>query len=103
MVWDGLGFFGFDDTKLERLKGKPLTFCTKFGSIKWILISFSSLIIIIIVLIMEATKYGDQKSKSLSLVEKDAYSYNIQDTLPLRYVHWYWLSELFPRIRQFQL
>lgn len=39
----------------------------------------------------------------MSLVEKDAYSYNIQDTLPLRYVHWYWLNELFPRIQQFQV
>jgi len=30
LLWDGLGFFGFDETKLDRLKGKPVTFFTKF-------------------------------------------------------------------------
>ena len=30
MMWDGLGFFGTSDTKLPRLKGKKVTWCTPF-------------------------------------------------------------------------
>ena len=30
MFWDGLGFFGTSDTKLPRLEGKKVTFCTPF-------------------------------------------------------------------------
>jgi hypothetical protein len=59
MIWDGLGFFGFDDTKLDRLKGKPLDFCTKFYSVKWVITSFLAIIVIIIVLILEAGRYQD--------------------------------------------
>ena len=32
MLWDGLGFFGFDDSKLARLKGEKVTFMTRFKS-----------------------------------------------------------------------
>jgi len=32
MMWDGLGFFGFSDTKLARLKGKKVTWLTPFLS-----------------------------------------------------------------------
>ena len=37
LLWDGLGFFGFDETKLDRLKGSKVDFLTKFKSKKWIL------------------------------------------------------------------
>jgi hypothetical protein len=97
-VWDGLGFFGFDDTKLDRLKGKPLDFLTKFTSIKWIILNFLSLIIIILVLIMEAGQYGSEKGKTIKLVERDFYEYDVRDSMSLRYVHWYWNHQIFPRI-----
>ena len=32
MVWDGLGFFGFDEAKLDRYRGKPVTFWNKCKS-----------------------------------------------------------------------
>lgn len=59
ILWDGMGFFGFDDTKLARLKGKPLTFFSKFTSARWTIISVASLIGAFTVLILEASKYGD--------------------------------------------
>ena len=54
------------------------------------------------VLVAEASKYGDAKNKSISLIEKDLYSYDIRDSMPLRYVHWFWLDQLLPKIRTFQ-
>ena len=32
MMWDGLGFFGTSDTKLDRIKGKKVNWCTPFLS-----------------------------------------------------------------------
>ena len=32
-MWDGLGFFGFDERKIARLEGKPVRFLDKFKSI----------------------------------------------------------------------
>ena len=30
MLWDGIGFFGFTDYKLDRLEGKPPTYYDRF-------------------------------------------------------------------------
>ena len=62
MIWDGLPFFGFDDTKLARLKGVPVDFCSKFSSIKWIILTFSSAIAISIVIFLELNRFGQVKS-----------------------------------------
>ena len=94
-------FFGFDDTKLDRLKGRKLDFLVKLRSIKWIILNLMSLIIIILVLIMEAGKYGTEKGKAIRLVERDLYTYDVRDSMPLRYVHWYWNHEIFPKIRKY--
>ena len=101
-VWDGLGFFGFDETKLDRLKGRKLTFLTKLYSGKWIVLNLMTLVIIILVMVMEAGKYGSIKAKSIKLIERDLYSYDVRDSMPLRYVHWFWLDQLFPKIQKFQ-
>lgn len=34
MMWDGLGYFGFSDTKLNRLKGEKVNWCTPLLSMK---------------------------------------------------------------------
>ena len=36
LLWDGLGFFGFDDNKLERLKGRKPKWHDKFSNKRWI-------------------------------------------------------------------
>ena len=50
-MWDGLGFFGFSDTKLPRLRGKEVTWWTPLLSMKTtplMIISFSVAAFIII-------------------------------------------------------
>lgn len=36
LMWDGLGFFGFDDNKLDRLKGRPPKWYDRFYNKRWI-------------------------------------------------------------------
>jgi hypothetical protein len=57
ILWDGMGFFGFDDTKLARLRGVPLTFMSKFTSLRWTIMSGLSLIFSLYILINEGSKY----------------------------------------------
>ena len=102
MMWDGLGFFGFDDTKLDRLEGKKLDFLTKFTSTRWTIINIFTMALVIAVLILECRKYGTQMAKEINLVEKDSYNYDIRDAMPLRYVHWFWVAPLFTKVREFQ-
>jgi len=66
------------------------------------ILTFMGTILLIFVVIVEGGKYGTQKSKSISLVQHDRYSYNIQDVAPLRYVIWMWMAELIPKVRNFQ-
>ena len=61
MVHDGLGFFGFDDTKIDRLRGKPVTWCTPFTSKKQNLILIIGLVVGIFIISTEVQKTGPQK------------------------------------------
>lgn len=62
MLWDGLGFFGFDDTKLERLNGVPVTFFSKFSSYKWVIMTTTAWVVILIVVFTEFGKIGTLKA-----------------------------------------
>lgn len=68
LLFDGLGFFGFDDTKLPRLKGEPVTFLSKLSSARWVILTLFSFIGACVIIILEAIKYGDLESQSLDLV-----------------------------------
>lgn len=96
LVWDGLGFFGFDDTKLDRLKAKnkdkPASFLSKFTSIRWILLSLSSFVAVIVILILEGGKLNTLKSKQINLDQQIEYTYPIQDVLTLVFANWFWLD-----------
>jgi hypothetical protein len=39
LLWDGLGFFGFDDNKLERLNGKKPKWYDRFSNKRWVLLN----------------------------------------------------------------
>jgi hypothetical protein len=51
LLWDGLGFFGFDDNKLERLKGKKPKWYDKFSNKRWVVARLILSIVFINVLI----------------------------------------------------
>ena len=53
MLWDGLGFFGFDDRKLSRFEGKPVRYWDKFTSIMETPLMAIGLIVAIYIIISE--------------------------------------------------
>jgi len=58
MWWDGLVFFGFDDTKLARLDGAPVSFLDKFKNKKWLVMTIVSISVISSVIMSETSKLG---------------------------------------------
>jgi hypothetical protein len=101
LQWDGLSFFGFDDTKLARLRGAPVTFFSKFSSVRWIIFTMGSMVAAVVILTFEVGKYGSVRSKEISLIQSDFYSYNATDGLAVMLVHWFYLNELIPRAQTF--
>jgi hypothetical protein len=67
MMWDGLGFFGFDDTKLNRVKGEKVTWCTPLASWKSTPLAFIGLGIMIYIIAAESKKLDTLKSQAIDL------------------------------------
>ena len=51
LLWDGLGFFGYDNHKLNRLKGIKPKWYDKFKNIYWIIFNLTLVLIITVVLV----------------------------------------------------
>ena len=62
LIWDGLGFFGFDDNKLQRLRGIPVRWNDRFKNKRWMLYQSVGLFIIFAILVNEFRKIGDVKN-----------------------------------------
>lgn len=92
LLWDGLSFFGFDDTKLDRLKGHPVTFFSKFTSLRWIVITFGSLIGALVILSIEIGKYGEVRRKMISLIVRDKYHYDANDAMTIMFVNYFYID-----------
>ena len=58
MLWDGLGFFGFDVAKLGRLKGEPVTYASKYKDTTKVSLTVSMIIFVIWVVITQVVKIG---------------------------------------------
>ena len=100
MMWDGLGFFGFSDTKLERIKGKKVTWCTPILS--WKSCPFLIVLIIFsIIIIKEGGNLGELKSQTIDLKQNESFTYDIEKALPLIGVNFFWNDEVFPKAREF--
>ena len=102
MMWDGLGFFGFDDTKLPRLKGKKITFCTPFKSWKNTPFLIIGLTVMAFIIVMEVDNLGKQKSQTIDLRQEEAYEYDIEKAMPLIGATWFFVKEVFPKAQAFQ-
>ena len=61
MLWDGLNFFGFDDTKLARMNGAKTSYLDKFKNKKWLVKNSIGLAIVFYVIISSVSHLGDVK------------------------------------------
>ena len=50
LLWDGLGFFGFDDHKLKRLKGIQPKWYDRFKDKTWLAFNLTSVVVVIVIL-----------------------------------------------------
>lgn len=80
MVWDGLPFFGFDDTKLARLnKNGHYEFTDKCTSFKWMAFTLGSFSIAIAIIASQVKNIGTIKSQEIQLMSNAGYSFNISE------------------------
>ena len=100
MWWDGLIFFGYDDTKLARLNGKKTSFTDKFRNKKWMMISTVSICVIIYVLASQISKLGTIKSQKMELTMHEEFIYNATVPLSMIGVSYFYVSDLVPKVRQ---
>ena len=102
LMWDGLEFFGLDETKLDRLKGHKVTFFTKFKSIRWIIMNFILAVLVIILFNQEISKLGMQKSQTVDLIDQDTMFYDPQESLPVFMFNFLEIKPVTGRIREWQ-
>ena len=57
-LWDGLAFFGFDDTKLARIKTGKAKFTDKLTSKKYVTILGATLLVAIWLIVVEVSRFG---------------------------------------------
>ena len=61
MMWDGLEFFGIDDTKLARINGVKTSYLDKFKNKKWLLTTFLGISVVTYVIVQQANQLGKLK------------------------------------------
>ena len=83
LLWDGLGFFGFDETKLERLRGAKVDYFTKFKSAKWMITNILLGTFVLLVLRSAIMKIGTMKSQTVVLERKDTLLYPAKEALTI--------------------
>ena len=62
-----------------------------------------SLIIIVLVFARETRKLGQQKTQEIVLTDQSHFTYNASEVLTMNGVNYFYVDQLLPRIREFQL
>jgi hypothetical protein len=61
VLWDGTGSFGTDYHKLNRVRGRPVTYCTKLENIVWVITNVLWIICAVYILNKKIRMLGLQK------------------------------------------
>ena len=103
MIWDGLGFFGFNDAKLARIKGEKVTFMTKFKSWQWVIITSMMIAMGIYILVSELYKYNTVKTSVTDLTnDSDYYSYPVNEVLDICVVQYFFIDTVIQKAKAFR-
>jgi hypothetical protein len=62
LTWDGMGFFGHDGNKIDRMKNKPVSWKDPFFNRRWLLFKAIFVFLLIRVTLSQYSKLGDVKS-----------------------------------------
>ena len=77
LLWDGTGFFGFDDNKLERLKGKKPRWYDRFSNKRWLATNVIVGLAIIYVLSGQYELLGSIKQQVLKREQEEKLEINV--------------------------
>ena len=83
MLWDGLEFFGFDDSKLARLRGAKTSVLDKFKNKKRLFFIFLMFVIACYIIVREFNKIGLIKTQQITLEDIPMYKFNATETLTM--------------------
>lgn len=61
MLWDGITFFGFDKTKLDRIRGIKTSFFEVFRDFQWVVLTFVTYALVTFIVVEESHKLGEVK------------------------------------------
>ena len=81
IMWDGMGFFGTNYMKLGRLRGEKVDFCTKFKSIKDIIIYTLTFAFAMYFVLTEIDKLGELKSQRIDFNVNENYEFEYDNAL----------------------
>ena len=98
MLWDGLVFFGFDDTKLARMNGSPTSYYDKFKNKKWLAKSAIGVTVVLAVILSSTSKLGTMKFQKIELADQSVFTYNASNTLTHSAVNYFDATELLPQV-----
>ena len=87
MLWDGLEFFGFDDSKLARLRGAKTSVLDKFKNKKRLFFILLMFLIACYIVIREFGKIGTIKNQQIILNDQATYKFNATSALTMHAVN----------------
>jgi hypothetical protein len=79
LFWDGFGFFGFDDNKLNRLKGQAPRWYDPFCNWRWMIGNIVAVGIVAYILVTELGEFGHVKSQELGRAVEIEYDFEAQE------------------------
>ena len=79
LIFDGLGFFDFDELKLNRLKGVKPSWTDKFKNTKWVFKNLVYILMIAYVLHDQILDFGIVKSHELKTEIHNEYGFNVTE------------------------
>ena len=86
LLWDGLNFFGHDDNKLDRLKGKDPKWYDRFLNARWVLFRILLVAVLVVVFMGQYDLLGTIKSQELTTKPLMNYTESVHEALPLTYL-----------------
>jgi hypothetical protein len=100
LLWDGVGFFGATDLKLDRLKGIKPRWYDPFKNKRWMTLNLIVFLMVTIILKQSFETLGNIKSQEITKEYQKLYTFNINEQIPLVGVMYYEMKSLIDQINQ---
>ena len=100
--WDGLVFFGFDESKLNRLRGQRARWYDRLKNKKWVFNNIIIIIFFIYVIAVAINAIGTEKSQSINHEFAPKQKFEITEQLKLMGTVFFYWGELIAKVNKNQ-